>query len=128
LNDWFEVLLVLVVLFMVWVELGREVMDCIDMVRSEGGGAIVDAMDMVRDWFGMLPELAALWFGGGGPAVKEGWDCEATGAPGNMSDSPDSRRRLGITLPLIVWLCSGSLVYEVMDIVRSSGRSGTTRP
>jgi hypothetical protein len=31
-------------------------------------------------------------------------------------------------LPLIVCVCSGSLVYEVMDIVRSSGRSGTTRP
>jgi hypothetical protein len=128
LNDWFEVLLVLVLLFIVWVELGREVMDCIDMVRSEGGGAIVEAMDIVRDWFCMLPELAALWLGGGGPTFKDGCNCEDAGAPGIMSDSPDSRLRFGITLPLIVWLCSGSLVYDVMDIVRSSGRSGTTRP
>ena len=45
-----------------------------------------------------------------------------------ISESPDSRLRFGMIRPLIVCVCSGSLVYEVMDIVRSSGRSGTTRP
>jgi len=45
-----------------------------------------------------------------------------------MSFPSDSRLRFGMILPLIVCVCSGSLVYEVMDMVRSSGRSGTTRP
>jgi len=40
---------------MVWVESGRELMEDMVLVRSEGG-TIVDAMDMVRDWLGT-------WFG-----------------------------------------------------------------
>ena len=91
------------------------------LVRSDGG-TMVEAIDMVRDWFGMLPWLVLLGFGGS-PAFME--DC---GWPGPISESPDSRLRFGMILPLIVCVRSASRVYEVMDIVRSSGRSGTTRP
>lgn len=59
-------------------------------------------------------------------------ECEEAGvlgSPGDISCPPDSRRLVGTTLPLImVWECSESRLYEVMDMVRSSGRSGTTRP
>jgi len=48
---------------MVWVESGRELMEDMVLVRSEGG-TMVDAMDMVRGWFGMLLWLMLLGFGG----------------------------------------------------------------
>jgi hypothetical protein len=35
---------------------------------------------------------------------------------------------IGITRPLMVWLCSWSLAYDDMDIVLSSWRSGTILP
>jgi len=93
------------------------------LVRSEGG-TMVDAIDMVRDWlgtwFGILPWLMLLGFGGS--PLSWSWP------GGAMSFPSDSRLRFGMILPLIVCVCSGSLVYEVMDMVRSSGRSGTTRP
>ena len=122
--DWLEVLLLLALLPRVWVESGRDVMEDMVLVRSDGG-TMVEAMDMVRDWFGMLPWLMLLGFGGS-PAFM--WDCGCPSGPGAISEPPDSRLRFGIILPLIVCVCSGTWVYEVMDIVRSSGRSGTTRP
>ena len=101
-------------------------------VRSDGEGAIegaiVEAIDIVRVC-GMLPWLAFLVFVPG-PMCGDG---ETTGlwSLGANSCPPDSRLRPGITLPLIMVCCgpnSLSPLYEVMDIVRSSGRSGTTRP
>lgn len=120
-------------LFVVAVELGRVTEEDMVSVRSDGDGAIdgaiVEAMDMVRIC-GMLPWLAFLvfvpgpTFGGGETAGELLWS-------GAVSCPPDSRLRPGITLPLIIVCCgSNSLspLYEVIDIVRSSGRSGTTRP
>lgn len=46
--DWLEVLLLLELLPSVWDESGRELMDVMVLVRSEGG-TIVDAMDIERD-------------------------------------------------------------------------------
>lgn len=75
-------------------------------VRSEGA-TIVDAMDMVRDCTGMLPWLVCLVLIGGAPLIDGGPEF---GAIDDWSGSPDSRLRLGIILPLIVCVCSGSLV------------------
>jgi hypothetical protein len=110
----------------VWVEPGRETTEDMVSVRSEGA-TIVDAMDIVR-CCGMLPWLVFLVFA---PGVMFNVWMEPDGdfcSPGDISVPPDSRLRFGMTLPLIVCVYSGSLVYEVMDMVRSSGRSGTTRP
>ena len=119
---------------MVAVELGRVTEEDMVSVRSDAEGAIegamVDAMDMVRIC-GMLPWLAFLvfvpgpMFGGGETAGDALW------SPAAISGPSDSRLRPGITLPLIMVCCgpnSLSPLYEVIDIVRSSGRSGTTRP
>lgn len=94
-------------------------------VRSEGG-TTVDAMDMVRDW-AMLPWLVFLVLLPG-PTLTGGGEPAGACSSGEASVPPDSLRRLGMTLPLIVCAYSLSLEYELMDMVRSSGRSGTTRP
>lgn len=117
----------------VCVELGRVTAEDMVSVRSDGDGAIegaiVEAMDMVRIC-GMLPWLAFLVFVpgpmfGGGEIAGDRWPSEA------ISGVPDSCLRPGITLPLIMVCCGPNSLsprYEVIDIVRSSGRSGTTRP
>ena len=114
-------------------ELGRVTEEDMVSVRSDGDGAIdgaiVEAIDMVRVC-GMLPWLAFLVFVPG-PMFEDGETIGSLWSPGANSCPPDSRLRPGITLPLIVVCCgpnSLSPLYEVMDIVRSSGRSGTTRP
>lgn len=95
--DWLEVLLLLALLPIVWVESGRDVIEDMVLVRSDGG-TTVDAMDMVRDWVGTLPWLMLLGFGGSPVFICWGWP----GAPGAISDPPDSRLRFGMILPLIV--------------------------
>lgn len=108
----------------VWVELGR-VIEVMVSVRSEGA-TTVEAIDIVRDCCEMLPWLA---FRVLAPGVIG--TCDPLGdlcSPCTMSLPPGSCRRLGMTLPLIVCVWSTSLVYELIDMVRSSGRSGTTRP
>jgi hypothetical protein len=74
-------------------------------VRSEGDGTtvdaidIVEAMDMVLDC-GMLPWLVFLVLLPGGPFIGGGEP--ALWSTNEASVSPDSRRLLGMTLPLDV--------------------------
>ena len=92
--------------------------DAIDMVRA---GSIIILLSLLSDLV-LVPGLCGA-FEENDPLVEcppAGMSCEPA--------EPDSRRRLGITLPLIVCEKSLSLEYEDMDIVRSSGLSGTTLP
>ena len=95
-------------------------------VASEASeGATVDAIDMVLEESVLkLLSLLSLLFG----AFEENDPSAGCPSEGRSGELPDSRRREGITLPLIVCEKSLSLEYELMDIVRSSGLSGTTLP
>ena len=109
-------------------------MDGRSVVASETSeGAIVDAIDIVRE--GSILSLLSLLlllvlapglmreFGENDPLAERSSGDKSCELP-----EPDPRRRGGMTLPLIVCEKSLSLEYVVMDIVRSSGLSGTTLP